>query len=45
MNLDNLTPEQIEQAKTIRTTEELVKYAMDNGVELTDEQLVLVSGM
>ena len=44
MNLDNLTPEQIEQAKTLRTTEELVKYAMENGVELTDEQLEDISG-
>ncbi len=44
MNLDNLTPEQIEQAKTLRTTEELVKYAMENGVELTDEQMEKVAG-
>ena len=44
MNLDNLTPEQIEQAKTLRTTEELVKYAMENGVELTDEQKEKVAG-
>ena len=44
LNLDNLTPEQIEQAKTLRTTEELVKYAMENGVELTDEQMEKVAG-
>ena len=44
MNLDNLTPEQIQKAKTLRTTEELVKYAMDNGVELTDEQMEKVAG-
>ena len=44
MNLDNLTPEQIEKAKTIETPEELAKFAKENGIELTDEQMEKVAG-
>ena len=44
MDLDNLTPEQIEKAKTFKTTEDFIKFAMENGIELTDEQLEKVAG-
>ena len=44
MNLDNLTPDQIEKAKTIETPEDLAKFAKENGIELTDEQLEKVAG-
>ena len=44
MNLDNLTPEQIEKAKDLKTAEELSKFAEENGIELTDEQLEKFSG-
>lgn len=44
MNLDNLTPEQIEKAKACKTTKELVALAKAEGVELTDDQLAAISG-
>ena len=44
MDLDNLTPEQIDRAKTCTTSEEIFELAKECGVELTDEQIDQVSG-
>ena len=43
-DINNLTPEQIEKAKTFKTTAELVDFVAENGIELTDEQLERVAG-
>ena len=44
MKLENLTPEQIEQAKECKTPEECLAFIRENGIELTEEQLEKVSG-
>lgn len=44
MDFNNLTPEQIEKAKACKSAAELVALAEAEGVELTDEQLNLISG-
>ena len=43
MNLENLSPEQIEKAKACKTPEELFELAKAEGVELSDDQLEAVS--
>ncbi len=35
---NNLTPEQIEKAKAAKSPEELLSFAKENGVDLTEEQ-------
>ncbi len=44
VNLEDLTPEQIEKGKACRTPEELLALAKEEGVELTDDQLDQISG-
>ena len=44
MNIENLTPEQIEKAKLCQTAEELVVFAEQEGIELSDAQLDSLSG-
>jgi len=44
MKIEDLTPEQIEQAKGYETVEERMAFLEDNGVELSDEQLEALSG-
>ena len=39
-----MTEEQIAKVRECKTSEELVQLAMDEGVELTDEQLDAVAG-
>lgn len=43
MNLDNITPEQAEKARNL-SSEELAKFVEEEGIELTDEQMDIVSG-
>ena len=42
--LKGLTQEQIAKVKTCKNHEELLKLAKEEGVELTDEQLQVISG-
>ena len=44
MRIENMTPEQIEQAKKCETPEERLAFVKENGIELTDEQLDAMSG-
>ena len=44
MNLEDLTPEQQERARSARSPEEVLALAKEAGYELTDEQLDAVSG-
>lgn len=44
MNLENLTPQQIERAKACKTPDELLALAKEEGYELSDEDLNAVSG-
>lgn len=44
MNINDLTPEQMEKAKACKTPEELISLAKAEGVELSDEQLEAMSG-
>lgn len=43
-NVSNLTEDQIEKAKDITSTDELLKFAADEKIDLTDEQLEFISG-
>ena len=42
--LKGLTKEQIEKARACKSSEELLKLARQEGIELTDEQLEAISG-
>ena len=42
--LKNLTEEQISKAKACKNTEEILKLAKEESIELNDEQLEAVSG-
>ena len=42
--LKGLTDEQIAKAKACKTPDELLKFAKEEGIELTDEQLTAISG-
>ena len=42
--LEGLTQEQIARIKECKSNEEILKVAKEEGVELTDEQLEVVSG-
>lgn len=44
VNLEGLTPEQIEKTRACKTPKELLDLAREEGIELTDEQLEQVSG-
>ena len=44
MNLDNLSPELKAKALECKTSEEFLKLAENEGMELSDEQLEAVSG-
>lgn len=44
MSFDNLTPEQMEQAKACKTAEEIAALAKEDGTELADEALEGIAG-
>ena len=44
MRFEELTPEQIEQAKKCETPEERAAFMEENGIELSDEQLENIAG-
>ena len=44
MDIKNLTQEQAEKMKELKTPEEILAFVQDEGVELTDEQLEAVAG-
>ncbi len=44
MRTDDLTPEQLEEAKAFQTPEEMLAYARDNGIDLTDEEMDAIAG-
>lgn len=44
MNLNELTPEQIERARACKTAEDLVKLAEEEGYELSDDELNAITG-
>lgn len=44
MEYEELTSEQKEKVKAIKTAQELADFARDEGIELTDEQLDAVAG-
>ncbi len=44
MNIEDLTPEQLEKAKACTSPEELLALAKDAGYELTDDELDAVVG-
>ena len=44
MDIKDLSPEQIEKARSLTTTEELVALAKEIGVDLSDEELDKVAG-
>ena len=44
MEIEDLSPEQIEKAKACKTPEELLALAKEEGYELSDEELETASG-
>lgn len=44
MNFEDLTPEQQEKVRAAKTPEELLALAREEGYELSDSELVAVSG-
>ena len=44
MNYEDLTPEQQEKARACKTSDELRGLALENGIELSDEQIDKISG-
>lgn len=44
MDLQSVTPEQREKAKSCKTPEELLELAKEEGYELSEEELDAVSG-
>jgi bacteriocin-like protein len=44
MEFKDLTPEQIEKAKSVSSPDELLALAKEEGIELTNEDLAQVSG-
>ena len=44
MDFNDISPELREKAKGCKTTEELVKLAKQEGIELSDEQIESISG-
>ena len=43
-SFSEMTPEQMEKARACKSSDDLVKLAKDEGVELTDEQLDTIAG-
>ncbi len=43
-SFNDLTPEQMEKARACKSADELVKLAAAEGIELTDDQLEVISG-
>lgn len=44
MKFEDLTPEQQEKAKKIKTAEEALAFVKEEGIELTDEEIAEISG-
>ena len=44
MDIESLTPEQVEMARACKTVDEVAELAKSIGVNLTDEQLDSISG-
>lgn len=44
MEFEDLTPEQREKAKACKTPEEILEFAKEEGLELSDEQLDGIAG-
>lgn len=43
-SLDNFTPEQLKKMDGMQSLDEIMKFAANEDIELTDEQLEAVSG-
>ena len=43
-SFNELTPEQMEKARECKSSDELVKLAQSEGIELTDDQLDAIAG-
>ena len=43
-SLDNFTPEQLEKMNGMKSLDEIMEFAANEEIELTDEQLETVSG-
>ena len=44
MDINDLTPEQLEKAKVATSADELLELAKSEGIDLSDEQLDVVAG-
>ena len=44
MKFEDLTPEQMEQARECKTPEDMLALAKQGGYQLTDEELDLIAG-
>lgn len=44
MNIENLSPEQLEKAKACKSAEELFALAKEEGVELSEKELEAING-
>ncbi len=44
MRTEDMTPEQLEEVKSLQTPEEMFAYAKDNGIDLTEEEMDSISG-
>ncbi|MBQ9005013.1 MAG: hypothetical protein IJ092_01430 [Atopobiaceae bacterium] len=44
MNIEDLTAEQKEKAKGLKTPEEMLEFAKSEGIELSEEQLEDIAG-
>ena len=44
MKVEDVSPELIEKAKACKTAEELLALAKNEGIELTEEQIGVISG-
>ena len=44
MNYEDLTPEQMQKAKALQTSEELFAFAKEEGFELSNEELDAIAG-
>ena len=42
--INELTPEQMEKARTCKNAEDLIELAQSEGLELTDEQMDAIAG-
>ncbi|MBQ9007638.1 MAG: hypothetical protein IJ092_14900 [Atopobiaceae bacterium] len=44
MNFEDLTPEQMQRAKELKTREELLDFVKEEGLELDDKELDAIAG-